>query len=139
MAEGLIRARLERAGLTGVVAVASAGTWAPEGETATAHARTAMAERGIDISAHRSREVTAAQLALADLILVMTASHREALGVDFPDARDKVRLMSSLDGGGWDIADPVGGTLDDYRATAAELDRLIEVGWPILSGGAAVA
>jgi protein-tyrosine-phosphatase len=93
-----------------------------------------MAERGIDIGRHQATEVDANLLGWADVVLVMTASHREALAEEFPGTADKLILMSCLDGGDWDVADPVGGTLEDYRATAKELARLIDRGWPVIVG-----
>lgn len=132
MAEGLIRARLTADGRNGDVQVRSAGTWAPTGLPPTDDAIATMAARGIDISGYRAREVDLAMVNEADLILVMTSSHLQALESEFPSARGKVRLLSSLAGGAWNIADPVGGTPEDYDVTAHELARLIEVGWPMI-------
>jgi protein-tyrosine-phosphatase len=134
MATGLIRARLAAEGRDRDVEVRSAGTWAAEGAPATDHALAVLAERGIDFRDHRSAEIGAADVEDADLILVMTESHRVAIEAEFPSARGKVRLASQLAGGRWDTADPVGGTLEDYRATADELARLIADGWPEIVG-----
>jgi protein-tyrosine-phosphatase len=134
MAEGLLRARLAAAGCADRVQVSSAGTWALAGRPPTALAVETMAARGIDITATRAREVDAGLVGAADLILTMTGGHLEALEADYPEARGKVCLMSSLAQGLWDIADPVGGTAEDYEATARELERLIEAGWPTLLG-----
>jgi protein-tyrosine-phosphatase len=137
MGEGLIRAEVERLGFGDSLAVGSAGTWAAlEGTPPTEHALFAMQERGIDISDVRSREIDAALVEQADLILAMQESHRIAIETEFPEARGKVLLMSALAGGAYDIADPVGGTLDDYRATANEIARLVAAGWPIIAGAA---
>jgi protein-tyrosine phosphatase len=129
MAEGLIRDRLEREGLQADVSVTSCGTWAEDGVSPTDHAVTVMSERNIDISALRSQEVTAEMVTRADLILVMTESHLIGVTTDFPDAIGKTRLVSSLAGGSYDIADPVGGSVEDYRSTADELERLLASGW----------
>lgn len=129
MAEGLLRFRLAAAGLGHRCAVSSAGTWVPESRPATGHAVSAMAERGIDISAHRSAEVTVESLTGADLVLVMTDGHRRAICSEHPGLAERVVLLSALGGAEWDVADPVGGSLDDYRATAAEIDRLLQAGW----------
>jgi protein-tyrosine-phosphatase len=134
MAQALVRARAARLGQQTKVEVRSAGTWAGRQASASEHAVAVMAERGLDISGHAAEEIDAEALAWADLVLVMTAGHREAIASEFPDAARKVRLVSSLDGGDWDVADPVGGTLEDYRATARELDRLIAAGWAEIVG-----
>lgn len=135
MAEGLIRQRVAAAGSDGLVRVASAGTWAQDGLPATPTAVAVMAEQGIDIGPHRSREVTAGMLADADLILVMTRGHAESLAAEFPEAAGRILLFSALGGGAHDIADPVGQPAADYRRTAAELAGLVERGWSRILGG----
>jgi len=137
MAEALLRARAARRPGPHAVEVRSAGTWAAADQPATDHAVAVMSERGHDIHAHRSREIDAESVAWADLVLVMTDNHRQAIEGDFPGVRGRVRLMSSLGGGSWDVADPVGGSLDDYRATADELERLLDAGWPQILEAAA--
>lgn len=134
MAEALVRQHAQASGVADRVSVSSAGTWAEEGVEATRHAATVMLERGIVLEGHRSREVDAPMLADADLVLVMTQGHREAIATEFPEARDKTHLMSWLAGATYDIADPIGGSEDDYRVTAAELERLIDKGWPLIVG-----
>lgn len=133
MAEGLIRAEAASRGESGIQ-VASAGTWVTPDLSPMALAIDVMAERGIDISGVRSREVTAELIAASDLVLAMTNSQRQALEAEFPEARGKVWLMSALAGGSYDIADPAGGDRADFEATASELARLIRIGWPIIAG-----
>jgi protein-tyrosine-phosphatase len=137
MAEGLVRLRLAATGAASQVVVSSAGTWATNGQPATPNAVTTLRERGGDISGHRSRDVTLDMVAEADLVLVMTSGHLEAITAEFPAARDKTILLSQLAGGRWDIDDPVGQPLAAYRATADELDRLIAAGWARLVAQAA--
>jgi len=140
MAEGLIAARLQQysavgsEGRTGSLEIRSAGTWATPDIPPTREAVLVMAERGIDISGIRSEEITTESVQASDLILVMTGSHKEAIEADFASARGKTIRMSELVGDNWDVEDPVGGTVEDYRATARELDRLIEEGWAKIVG-----
>ena len=62
--------------------VSSAG-FATEDRAAEPHAIRVMADRGLDLSGHRSRLATAAILAPADLVIGMTREHiREAYAVD---------------------------------------------------------
>lgn len=129
MAEALLARRIEEAGLAGRLGVASCGTWARAGMPATPTAVLTMAERGLDIRAHRAREVAAEILRVSDLILVMTADHRDAIAAEFPEVGPRLRLLSSLAGGSWDVADPIGQPIEAYRATAVEIDRLLAQGW----------
>jgi len=51
--------------------VLSAGVWAADGDPASENAVATMAERGIDISDHRSHSLTTEEIAGAALILVI--------------------------------------------------------------------
>jgi protein-tyrosine-phosphatase len=129
MAAALLRARLNEDSERKDWQVVSAGTWAPEDRPASTHSIAEMSARGIDIRAHRSRDVDAGLLQGADLVLVMTRSHAEALSIAFPDQRDKVYLLSDMVGETYDISDPYGGTRQDYSTVARELERLIDAGY----------
>ena len=74
----------------------------------------------------KSRQVTAAQIAEADLILVMTRSHQEKLQKCFTDHADRIFLLSEYGGGMEDVVDPVGGPVSEYQMCAEELDHLVE-------------
>lgn len=78
MAEGLMRAALERAGVAGNVHSVGLVT---EHRPASAHGVTAMSRRGIDISSHRSRIVMPSHIAPADLILCMELQHVREVAV----------------------------------------------------------
>ena len=103
--------------------------WASVGHPASEHALTAMAEMGRDISRHRSRGVTRGIIDQAALVLGMTPNHVEAVKAAFPHAVDKIHLIAEIAGQSYGVDDPYGAPLDSYRATAAELDALIEEGY----------
>ena len=108
--------------------VCSAGTWAQEGFNASAHGVTLMTERGLDISNHISRTVNEKMMEQADLVLTMTASHAESLKAEFKEHAYKVYRLSAMAGPAYDIEDPYGGPIEEYRNTADELDALIKRG-----------
>ncbi|GAA3715579.1 low molecular weight protein arginine phosphatase [Salinicoccus jeotgali] len=69
------------------------------------------------------------QLMAADtadsLLLVMTASHKDIVEKQFPEA--DVRMMSEYAGEGIeDVMDPYGGTMDDYEETFVQLKKFID-------------
>jgi protein-tyrosine-phosphatase len=132
MAEGLLNAKIGRLGDTSKLIARSAGTWAMEQQPASGHAITVMAERGVDISSHRGRTVNQEELAAADVVIVMTRSHRDALSAEFPESRPKLHLMSELKGRLFDIEDPYGGSLAAYQQSAQELQELIEGGYQMI-------
>lgn len=129
MAAALFNARARRAGEDHLYLARSTGTWALDDEPASAHAITAMAERGIDLSAHRGQTITRELIEQAAVVIVMTRSHYDALVSEFPTARPKIHLMSELIDRTFDIADPIGGTLADYQDCAANLENLIDAGY----------
>lgn len=137
MAEVLFDDWLKRNNVPGEWHAGSAGTWALEGLPASGHAVTVMAERGLDLSRHRSRAVSGTLLAATDLALCMTASHAEALRAEFPHHAPRIRQISEMIGLKFDVADPYGGPLEDYQHTAAELADLMERGGRKMVGGAA--
>jgi protein-tyrosine phosphatase len=128
MAAALFRARAERAGDT--VRVESAGTWGVDGEGASPLAQDVMASRGIPLDSHIAQTVNREMLERADLIIVMTRNHRDALLAEFPFARPKIQMMSKLNGMEYDIADPYGKPRDAYVLCANDLEQLIDNGYP---------
>jgi protein-tyrosine-phosphatase len=129
MAEGLMQRKLELEGRTHEFRAASAGVWTVDGRPATESATMVMAELGIDIRGHRSRLLIDRIVENAALILTMTHSHAEAIRAEFPEHKNRVFLLSEMVGYGYDIADPVGGSLLDYEETAQEIEALIETGY----------
>jgi protein-tyrosine phosphatase len=110
--------------------IESAGTWVMSARPAHPQMCAAGAELGLDLSAHRSRNVEDLPLAEYDLILTMEQSHKEALQIEFPATRNYVYQLTEMVGLTYDVADPIGGTDNDFRNTVAELQRLIKVGLP---------
>jgi protein-tyrosine-phosphatase len=135
VAEGLLRQRLQESGLE-TWKVSSAGTWAQIRRGAASTSISLMAERGIDISEHQAREVTAALLEDADLILCMESGHAEALRVEFPDAAERIFLLSEMSGGNQGISDPYGGPVTGYVKMIDEVGYLIDAGLQRIIGTA---
>jgi protein-tyrosine phosphatase len=123
MAEVLIRAELEGAGLAEQVSVESAGTgdW-HLGERMDNQARAELTRRGYDGSAHRARQISAAWLDQFDLLIAMDASNARNLrrmAADRPGAADRIRLFRSFDPRARDdaeVPDPYGGGQADFAA-----------------------
>jgi protein-tyrosine-phosphatase len=129
MAAALFNARAARSGEAGDWVARSAGTWGLDDQPASAHAVTALAERGVDLTRHRAHTIEQEDLDQADVVVVMTRSHRDALAAEFPASRKKLHLMSELRGQIFDISDPYGGTLAEYQDCAQGLQALIDQGY----------
>jgi len=128
MAAGLLRKRLAEAGLDSRHHVASAGTWGLDGQPATENAVAVMGERGIDISDHTAQTVRAAQVAEADLILVMSREHETMMRNAWPQYSWKVHLLSEMVGKRKDVKDPYGRPIEEYRACADIISLYIDQG-----------
>lgn len=130
MAMGLLREKLHKEGLEGEYRVHSAGVWGLDSQPPSAYSREMMEERGIDISDHCSHDLTSEDVEEADLILTMERGQAEAISLEFPPHAHKVHLLSEMIGRHYDIRDPYGSPLYEYRQCAAEIERLIEKGYP---------
>ncbi len=98
MAEGLLRQALPNH------TVSSAGLGALAGNPADPTAVQLMQERGVDITAHRARQVNGQLIAEADLVLVMELGHQRHLEQQYPLARGKIFRMCEKSK--IDVADP---------------------------------
>lgn len=122
MAEAIARDMLRRAGEESVN-VGSAGIAAAEGTSMTPEAREALADMGIAASNHRSRGLDHEMIAASYRIFALTRAHQRAIQASLgPAEAARVQL---LDPAGGDVADPIGGPIDEYRDTAARIERMI--------------
>jgi len=104
------------------ILIGSCGTGAIPGYSATDTAIEVCRARGIDISAHRSRPLSADLVRSADYIFTMTPRHREAVLEISPHAEGRIRPLRP-DG---EIADPLGGPPEEYEACADRLAQSLE-------------
>ena len=96
MAEPLMRARLEKAGLGERIAVRSAGVAADAGAPASAGAANVLNARGMDGAAHMASKVDEELVRWADLILTMGQSHKRAILERHMDAFDKTFTLKEF-------------------------------------------
>jgi len=100
IAEGLLRAALEAKLGDQAPSVASAGTMGWVGSGADPASVEAAAERGVDISTHRARELRSDEVLAADLVLAMARDHEDALADLAPTRtftlKQLVRLLEAL-------------------------------------------
>lgn len=129
MAERILIAELDRAGLAHKVVVDSAGTgdW-HLGEAMDSRARAELSRRGYDGSAHKARRIEQHWLARYDLLLAMDlanlANLRQLADGDV-GLSSRIQLMRSFDPAapdGAEVPDPYYGSPEDY----AEVFELVE-------------
>ncbi len=128
MAEKLLKQKLETHGLEKEWAVYSAGTNAYKGDMPTYEAVKVMHDLyGIDLKTHRATRVLDSNIREMDLILCMTASHKNTLQSLFPELQEKIFMLGEYVGRKQEIADPYGGTLETYTRCAGELEECLEL------------
>lgn len=101
-----------------------------------ANAAALLKERGIDVSAHRATQITANDVRHSDLILTMTAAHKEKLIALFPEAKDKTFTIADYAlGKPDDVADAFGKPMDFYRGMVRQVESYLG---PVLTKAAAM-
>ncbi len=108
------------------VAVESAGFEAP-GRAVPSAARERAAQRGIDLSAHRSSFLRREAVLEAELIVVVDPRHRDAICQRFGTPRSRVLLLSTLDQepGSAAIEDPMGRPEETIDIAFDRIDRCV--------------
>jgi protein-tyrosine-phosphatase len=120
MAEGLFRQRLKASINDEEWLVASAGTWTQEGQPAMSGAIAEMAARGIDISRHRTNQVSQS---------MVDKYQKEALCLEFPLAADRIHLLTEMVGEDWEVSDFNGLALAQYDQVAKDIENLFDRGF----------
>ena len=103
MAEGVLRDALSKSGRMGY-SIHSAGLGALTGHAADPYACQLMAEKGLDLTGHRARQLTENMIREADIVLVMEAWQKAEIEANTPSAKGKIFRL-----GKWnkvDIIDP---------------------------------
>lgn len=121
--------------------IISAGVGALPGQPASQFTAEILREKGIDISAFRSRPLTLDLMERATHIFAMARHHLEAIEMDFPEAAEKAYLISEFCGKddlrNLDVPDPIGMGRSAYEETRRLLEEMvptvfayIEKTWP---------
>jgi protein-tyrosine phosphatase len=121
MAEALLSRALNRN--AGGVEVRSAGLGALVGHPADEIARTLMQQRGVDISAHRARQLEPEMLRSADLVLVMEQAQKLELASVEPQVRGKLFLLGHWTGE--EIPDPYQRGVEVFAEALGSIDRAV--------------
>lgn len=101
--------------------ISSAGIAASEGLPASRHAVEVCCQMQIDLSAHRSRQLTLEDIEQSDMIFTMSRHHRDCIVQSFPSASEKCFLLDET----FDIMDPIGSELEVYQKCFQEIRNSI--------------
>lgn len=100
------------------VRIESAGLFAADNEKATPEAIEALKKYDIDLSGHRSQQITPELIEKSDLIITMTDAHKLILQDMAKEKTVTVCELAEIDD---EIEDPFGGDLEEYTETADKL------------------
>ena len=122
MAEAILKAR----NIEGID-VRSAGIYGADGADMSVNSQLALDKAGVPFS-HTAKTVTKSLVDWADLILTMTASHKHALILSFPEAISKIYMYKEFvtPDDIKDVSDPYGGNTLIYERTYEELKTLTD-------------
>lgn len=103
------------------IVVESAGISALVGHPADTTAQVLMQERGLDISAHRARQLTPRMIMDFDLVLAMESGHVKAIENMAPSARGRIYRLGKW--GEFDIADPYRKSRQAFEEALVMIER----------------
>lgn len=121
--------------LHGEVKTKSAGTFVCEGEEATPKAKSMMEELELSLDKHRAQQFTPELAEWADIILAMGKEQLEHMEVIAPDQTEKMHTLVGYAQGtigepadySYDIMDPYGEDIDEYRQCTEQLQEATEM------------
>lgn len=130
MAEGLFRDMVNKKGLQDRIKVESAGVFAASGEPASNQSIEAMERQSIDISNHKSRQLTKDMIDNADIIFTMTSNHKRAIISMHNKAMNKTFTLTEYAYGkerSTDIMDPFGAPVKVYEKCLIEIKNALNI------------
>jgi len=128
MAELMFRQEIEKAGLAGTRAT-SAGLHAIAGSQAHPWALEASTEIGLSLKNHQSQELTEELVSQSDVIFAMDFQNKAELLALYPEARDKIFMLSAYANGAArnrEISDPYSGDVEATRRCYALIQVCIQ-------------
>jgi protein-tyrosine phosphatase len=117
MAEALLKRGLREAGLERRYLVRSAGVGALAGTPAARGAQEAARARGLDLAAHRARQLTSSMAREAGILIALDEVVEEEIAIQ---AGDLPVLL-------WPVDDPYGGPPEGYARAFSEIESRVRV------------
>ena len=128
LAEIMFRSAVQASRTCETWTVDSAGTWTSPGLPVLPEVAVIARQYNLDLTQHRSKEVTEKLLSKYDLILVMDAGHKEALVHEFREQSKNIYLLTEVaEGRAYNIPDAIQ-SFDSMMAVGGDLYRLINTG-----------
>ncbi|MCK5114747.1 MAG: threonylcarbamoyl-AMP synthase [Phycisphaerae bacterium] len=105
------------------VDILSGGVYAADGSTATPEAVLAAEKFGVNISHHKSRNLTPEMVKSADVVLCMTGFHAGQVRALAGNSAGKISMLDERE----EIPDPIGGDVGVYLRTAEHMQEALQL------------
>jgi protein-tyrosine phosphatase len=102
----------------------SAGVAAMMGGRASPEAVRAMSVMGLSIADHETQPLSEPLVRHADVIYTMTATHRDTILAQWPNAAERTKLLCGDES---DLCDPIGGPPERYQRCAVQIRAELEI------------
>ncbi len=139
MSEGILKKLFHEHKLQKRVTIESAGTDAMPGRNTNNFTMEVCKEHGVDVSQHRSRQLTKSMLEEATLVICLAENHHEVIHRAYPEFGMKVVLLKKFGQvqppKSLSVADPIGAPKKQYTACFKEIERELKRIFPILEQG----
>ena len=136
MSEGILKKLFHEHKLQKRVTIESAGTDALPGKNTNNFTMEVCKEHGIDVSRHRSRQLTKSMLEEATLVICLAVNHHEVIHRAYPEFRMKVVLLKEFGQlqppKNFSVADPIGAPKKQYGACFKEIEGELKRIFPFL-------
>ena len=120
MAEAMLKHLLAKEGVPGME-VFSRGLIVWDPRPMAEEAKVCLKAAGIEPGPHESKLLGEEDVDKADMVLVMTHDHLRVVLTNFPDAKDKIRLLAASG-----IEDPVAGSPKDFEKCRIEIQNALQ-------------
>ena len=105
----------------------SCGYFPKSGRPSPENAAIAASQFGVELSPHRSAEISAAALESSDVIFVFDYENYHTVRSQFPRAKSKVFLLSWInEESPGEIEDPYGGSVEDFKLTYDRIGNALD-------------
>jgi len=127
MARAIFEDMLSKNELKHRVQVDSAGLITVKGLPASALSIEVCREHGLQLSNHKTKQLTKKLIEKADLVVVMQHSHKVLLAQQGYDSKKEIKLLTEFstqaESASSDITDPFGGDKNQYENTFTQLEK----------------
>lgn len=136
IAEALFELRVKNDPQIRSWAIESAGVDALDNISPSADVQQVCIENGLDVSDHRSRQLTKTMMDRADVVLCMAQQHKDVIVSAYPSLAGKISLLKEFgkedESASLSVEDPTGRSFDHYRVCYAEIDQEVSRIIPLL-------